>query len=89
MVNKSKTIIIDSHDRGPNFSALQVKDIKENNEVIISYCDFFVKWDYARFKREVYGYDSAIPAFKGFHPASFGNTFYAYMKNHMTTILKN
>ena len=80
IVNKSKTIIIDSHDRGPNFSALQVKDIKENNEVIISYCDFFVKWDYARFKREVYGYDSAIPAFKGFHPASFGNTFYAYMK---------
>ena len=39
-----------------------------------------MKWDYARFKREVYGYEAAIPAFSGFHPASFGKTFYAYMK---------
>jgi len=80
IVNKSNLITIDAHDRGPNFSALQVKNIKKDDELIISYCDFFVKWDYARFKREVYGYEAAIPAFKGFHPASFGNTFYAYMK---------
>lgn len=80
IVNKSNLIIIDTHDKGPNFSALQVKNIKEDDELIISYCDFFVKWDYARFKREVYGYEAAIPAFSGFHPASFGKTFYAYMK---------
>ena len=26
------------------------------------------------------GYDGGIPSFKGFHPASFGDTLYAYMR---------
>ena len=36
IVNKSNLIIIDTHDKGPNFSALQVKNIKEDDELIIS-----------------------------------------------------
>ena len=39
-----------------------------------------VDWNYKKFLRDVYGYDAAISCFKGFHPASFGNTHYAYMK---------
>jgi NDP-sugar pyrophosphorylase family protein len=72
--------VIEPHDIGPTYSALQVTGISNDEEVIISYCDFFVNWNYQLFKRTIHGYDGAIPSFKGFHPASFGNTYYAYMR---------
>ena len=72
--------VIDPHDIGPTYSALQVSGISNKDEVIVSYCDFFVNWNYQLFKREVHGYAGVIPSFKGFHPASFGNTYYAYMR---------
>jgi NDP-sugar pyrophosphorylase family protein len=72
--------VIPPHELGPAYSALQVEGISEKEEVIISYCDFTVQWDYAHFLRHVNGFDGAIPSFIGFHPASFGNTFYAYMR---------
>lgn len=77
---KTDIVIIEPHELGPTHSAMQVKNIAEDEEVIISYCDFFVDWNYNNFKRQAYGYDGAIPSFKGFHPASFGDTFYAYMR---------
>ena len=77
---KANLYVIDPHEEGPVTSALQVNNIADNEEVIVSYCDFLVEWDYKRFKREVSGYEMAIPSFSGFHPASFGETFYAYMK---------
>ncbi len=72
--------VIPVHEKGPIFTALQVDCIPDSEPVIVTYCDFNVEWDYRRFKREVAGYSAAIPAFKGFHPASFGDTFYAYMR---------
>jgi len=72
--------IIDSHDLGPVHSALQVKSIKDNSPVILSYCDFLINWDYKKFKREIYGHDGAIVSFKGFHPSSFSGTLYCYLK---------
>ncbi len=77
---KTELVIIEPHELGPTHSAMQVKNIANEDEVIISYCDFFVDWNYNNFKRQVYGYDGAIPSFKGFHPASFGDTYYAYMR---------
>ena len=38
--------VIEPHDIGPPYSALQVEGIKSNEKVIISYCDFFVNWNY-------------------------------------------
>ena len=35
LIFKSNLIIIDTHDKGPNFSALQVKNIKDDDELII------------------------------------------------------
>jgi NDP-sugar pyrophosphorylase family protein len=80
IVRFSSVVVIEPHEYGPVHSALQVQDIPADAPVIISYCDFFVLWDYRRFKADVEGCDMAVPAFRGFHPASFGNTLYAYMR---------
>ena len=82
--------IIDSHNLGPVQSALQVNSIKDNDSVIISYCDFLIDWDYQKFKREIYGHDGAIVSFKGFHPSSFSGTLYCYLqvKNKLVTKLR-
>lgn len=71
--------VIDPHEEGPVFSALQVKNINDNEPIIISYCDFTIKWNYNFFLRSVVGFDCAIPAFIGFNPASFKKTKFAYM----------
>lgn len=80
LAKRVEIIVIPSHEKGPVFSALQIDSIKEDEEVIVTYCDFLVTWNYKDFLREVRGYDGAVPSFKGFHPASFGHTYYAYMR---------
>jgi len=82
--------VIKSHNFGPVYSAIQVKTIKDDSSVIISYCDFLIDWDYKKFKREVFGYDGAIASFKGFHPSSFTGTLYCYLKvkNKLVTELR-
>jgi len=77
-------VVIPPHEHGPVWSALQVKDIPPEEPIIVSYCDFFVRWNYSKFLREADGYDAAIPAFRNFHPASFGKTYYAYMRANQT-----
>ena len=71
---------IEPHDNGPISSALQVEGFPETEPFILTYCDFFVEWNYMTFKNTVHDYDMVIPSFKGFHPASFGKTTYAYTK---------
>lgn len=89
LVANSKIIIVQPHEQGPVYSALQVKNlIKSEDPIIISYCDFIIDWDYSRFLKEITGYHAAIPAFKGFHPASFGNTYYAYMRTENNEMLE-
>lgn len=80
LATNMKVIVIEEHDLGPVHSVLQVTDIKDNEEIIVSYCDFTVHWNYPLFLRHVYGKDGCVVSFKGFHPASFGDTYYAYMK---------
>ena len=75
-----EVVVIEKHDLGPVYSALQVKGIRNTEEIIVSYCDFIVQWNYPLFLRQVYGEDGCVVSFKGFHPASFGDTYYAYMK---------
>ena len=75
-----EVIVISAHEIGPVYSILQIKNINKEEEVIISYCDFFVEWDYQSFLKKAESSDGCIVSFKGFHPASFGNTYYAYMR---------
>ena len=82
--------IIEPHNLGPVYSALQANSIRDNSSTIISYCDFLIDWDYKKLKREIYGYDGAIVSFKGFHPSSFSGTLYCYLKvkNKLVTQLR-
>ena len=36
---------IEDHNKGPIHSIIKINDIDKNEPIIISYCDFFVKWD--------------------------------------------
>jgi len=80
LAKKSSTVVIASHEEGPIRSVLQVPGISTNAPLIVSYCDFTVTWNYSQFLRHIHDCDAAVPSFQGFHPASFGNTLYAYMR---------
>lgn len=73
---------VDPHEYGPVYSSLQAEKYiaDENEPVIITYCDFTMQWDYRHFLFKAAQYDGAIPVFRGFHPASLGDTYYAYVK---------
>jgi NDP-sugar pyrophosphorylase family protein len=57
--------------------------IHDNDEVIVSYCDYGTYWNYNDFLEKVRNSeaDGAIPAYIGFHPHMLGNDNYAFMKH--------
>lgn len=70
------------HKLGPIHAVLQAQElISKNKQTIVNYCDFACYWDWDAFKHTVAQNQckGAIPAYKGFHPHSLGNTNYAYM----------
>ena len=78
-----KVIGIESHKKGPVHAVLKAKKhINLKKKIIVNYCDFNCYWDWLNFKNIVLDdtIDGAIPAYKGFHPHSFGETNYAYIK---------
>jgi len=79
--------IIKDHNLGPTYSAIQAKTCESKKDIIISYCDFLIEWDYKKFKREIFDYDFAITSFKGFHPSSFSGTLYCYLKVKQNEII--
>ncbi len=69
--------------KGPAYSSLAAFSyIDDDEEVIVNYCDFIQKWDYSQFMSQIDNKkpDGAIVSFRGFHPSSLGETYYAYMK---------
>jgi len=90
---KALIIPIKPHKKGPVFSCFAgFESIDDEEEVFVNYIDLINVWDFNKFLKKVRqgGYDGAMPAFRGFHPASLGDTFYAYMrvneKNEMMKI---
>ncbi len=80
IVPKFQIVEIEKHNQGPLYTALAADSIVEDDEqVIFCYCDFYQHWDYRKFLWKVNSYDGGIAVFKGFHPASFGSTYYAYL----------
>ena len=47
LVAKPHVTVIEPHEKGPIFSALQIKIIPNPEPVIISYNDFYVDWNYS------------------------------------------
>lgn len=57
--------------KGPVYDVLRAeKMIDDNEQCIINYCDFYMTWNYEKFKKEVTsrGSEGAIPCYSGFHP---------------------
>ncbi len=79
-----KIIEIAPHEKGPIYSILQAQDYVEDESepFIITYCDFTMQWDYRQFLMKAAHYEGGISVFKGFHPASYGDTYYAYLKSN-------
>ena len=68
---KGKIVAIDGDKLGP-VGALTAafNEIDDKASVLISYCDFYMTWEYKSFISfvESQGYDGAIPCYSGFHP---------------------
>ncbi|MCC6187617.1 MAG: NTP transferase domain-containing protein [Anaerolineales bacterium] len=79
----SRIVGVAPHKLGPVHTALAAAEhIADDEPVILNYCDFFARWDYADFKRELAARDpaGALTAYRGFHPHSLGPNLYAYMR---------
>jgi len=79
----SKIVPIKGHKLGPVHAVLQATEhIKDDEDAIVSYCDYFMHWDYNKFKQKMIDnkFAGAIPCYKGFHPHLLGNDFYAGCK---------
>ncbi len=80
---KGKIVGIDPHKLGPVHSLMEAfEHIDDTKEVFVNYVDLINRWDFEHFMKIVRQgkYDGALPAFRNFHPASLGDTFYAYMR---------
>lgn len=74
---------IPPHKLGPIYAVLQaVNQIDLNQPVVVNYCDFTCFWNWDHFKKFVIESTciGAIPAYRGFHPHSLGDTNYAYIQ---------
>lgn len=78
-----KIVGISPHKLGPVNAVRQIEHLLNmSRPVVVNYCDFSCYWDWFNFKNFVKesNCSGAIPAYKGFHPHSLGNTNYAYIR---------
>lgn len=74
---------VDQAKKGPVFAVTQaIEHVKENSEIILSYCDYGTEWNFKEFLKEVLKYDGMIPCYKGFHPHMLGSDNYAFCKEN-------
>jgi len=67
--------------KGPVDAVLQAKElILDDEEIIISYCDYGTQWNYELFKTKIKNVDGAIACYKDFHPHMLGSDNYAFVK---------
>jgi NDP-sugar pyrophosphorylase family protein len=88
---QSRVISIDDHRNGPVFSIKQIFNlIDDNSEVVISYCDLYIKWnfdDFILFARESQS-DGSIVSHINFHPHRINNQYFAYLKVDNNKVLQ-
>jgi NDP-sugar pyrophosphorylase family protein len=77
--------------KGPVDAVLQAKHlIDDDDEIIISYCDYGTKWNYHNFKKQIIdkNVDGAVACYKGFHPHMLGTDNYAFVKENNNYMLE-
>ncbi len=79
-----RIVPIEPHKYGPVHAVAHVFEaIRDDDEVIVNYCDFGKYWDYRDFLEHTRTRraDGALPAYRGFHPHMLGSTNYAFMRD--------
>ena len=77
--------------KGPVDAVYQIKDqIKDDFEVIVSYCDYGTYWNFESFLKTVRdgNFDGSIPCYKGFHPHMLGGDNYAFCREDNKILLE-
>jgi len=78
--------VIDNHKKGPVFTVSEIDGIiKDDEQVIINYCDFSMHWDYQDFEKFVNETqcDGSVVCYTGFHPHMLGSDNYAFCKTNL------
>ena len=68
---KATIAVIDGAKLGPVDALMKVSDyISDDRPVMVSYCDYYMHWDYAEFKKTAVARNcaGAVPCYTGFHP---------------------
>ena len=76
----AKIIVMPYQREGPVASIRRMFEaVRDEEAVIVNYCDFSWAWDYEDFKRTVSenGCDGAVICYRGFHPHLLGPNLYA------------
>ena len=77
----AKVHVIDQHSLGPVYAVSNIFNIiNDDEEVIISYCDYGTVWDYKSFRESCELVDGIIPSYKGFHPHMLWKDNYAFLR---------
>jgi NDP-sugar pyrophosphorylase family protein len=67
----ARVVPIPAHKLGPVHTLSYIWDeLREDEDVMVSYCDFNAYWDFADFTKRVSvdGIHAAVPSYTGFHP---------------------
>lgn len=68
---KGRIVVIEGAKLGPVDALLKAEDaIPDNRPALVSYCDYYMHWNYAAFRgaMEAVGAAGAVPCYTGFHP---------------------
>jgi NDP-sugar pyrophosphorylase family protein len=87
----AKVVVLEPHKDGPIQTLLSCeRDLPDNEDVCLNYCDFGVDWDFGEFERWLKDgqFDGAMSAYRGFHPHSLGPTLYAYMRSEGDRVIE-
>ncbi len=78
-----KILTIEPHKLGPVYAVLKIiHQINLNQPTIVNYADFTCDWKFGDFCKflERTSCDGAIPCYRGFHPHTLWNNYYAYVR---------
>jgi len=92
-IKPNANIVIVSVDnrKGPVDAVLKASEfIQDDEEVIVSYCDYGTKWNYNQFKNKILNPDihGVIACYHGFHPHMLGTDSYAFVKEDMMQMIQ-
>ena len=83
--------VSNNNRKGPVDAVYQIKDqIKDDSEVIVSYCDYGTYWNFESFLKTVRdgNFDGSIPCYTGFHPHMLGGDNYAFCREDNKVLLE-